>query len=119
MLSVNHFSVTIFAPLSDFHLVIWSSYSISSNTLALSALMNEGLAPSTNILLELSNQMLYFSINERVVFIISLKSGLGYSSACSTLTMPSTSSVMQTPKAEEPKPGSSPTDLRITKSATV
>ena len=42
-----------------------------------------------------SKVILYSCSNLSVVSIISLKSGLGYSSACSTLMMPSTNSVIR------------------------
>src|SRR5918996_260509 len=57
--------------------------------------------------------MLYSSSNFRVICTISSKPGLTYSSACKTLIIPSTSSVMQTPKADEPQPGSRPTDFCV------
>jgi hypothetical protein len=46
-----------------------------------------------------------------VVFIISFNSGLSYSSACSICIWLSTHSVITTPKAEDPNPGSSPIDF--------
>jgi hypothetical protein len=58
-----------------------------------------------------SKVTLYSCSNLSVVSIISLKSGRGYSSACNTLTIPSRNSVMHTPKSDEPKLGSNPTDF--------
>jgi hypothetical protein len=52
------------------------------------ALKNEGLTPSTNNLLLPPTVILYLSSMDIVVCIISLKSGLGYSSAFNTLTRP-------------------------------
>lgn len=47
----------------------------------------------------------------RVVLIISLKSGLGYSSTCIVLIIRSANSVIHTPKMKDPMPESGPIDF--------
>lgn len=68
---------------------------------------------------DLLQELSYWSSNLTVVCIIALKSGRWYSSAWMTLTSPSLNSVMQTPKFDELKPESRPTDFWVYELTTI